>query len=53
MKTIKIICEHCNQVFEVRCTSEIPNDVKSLGCNWCPACEDEADEYYHEWYNFK
>ena len=36
---------------EVGRTSEIPNHVISMGCNWCPSCEDDADEYYEEWYN--
>jgi len=36
---------------EVTRTNEIPPNVVSLGCNWCPSCEDSADDYYHEWYN--
>lgn len=53
MKTIKIICDKCNKTFEVERTSEIPDDVISLGCNWCPACEVTADDYYDEWYNYE
>ena len=22
-----------------------------MGCNWCPKCEDTAEDYYEEWYN--
>lgn len=22
-----------------------------MGCNWCPCCEDRAEDYYEEWYN--
>lgn len=52
MSRIKITCEHCNRTFEVNRTSDIPDDVESLGCNWCPACESEAEEYWDEWYNY-
>lgn len=47
--TIKITC-NCELSHDVRRTNEIPKDVISLGCNWCPACEDTAQEPYEEWY---
>jgi hypothetical protein len=31
-------------------TNEIPKHVVSMGCNWCPDCEDRAEDYYEEWY---
>lgn len=49
--TIKITCETCNKTHEVSRTSEIPEHVVSMGCNWCPDCEDMAEDYYEEWYN--
>lgn len=48
--TIQLQCDHCHKVHEVKRTSEIPAWVVSLGCNWCPACEDEADDYWQEYY---
>ncbi len=53
MNTIKITCETCGKIHEVRRTNEIPNNVISLGCNWCPDCESKADAYYEEWYNYQ
>lgn len=49
--TIKIICACCGKTHEVKRTPEIPSNVISLGCNWCPECEDNAGDYYQEWYN--
>lgn len=48
---INIKCEGCGKVHEVARTSEIPDHVVSMGCNWCPDCEDTAEDYYEEWYN--
>jgi hypothetical protein len=50
MTTIKINCD-CGKVHEVTRTNEIPSNVISMGCNWCPICEDTAQDYYTEWYN--
>lgn len=51
MKTINITCDTCHLTIEVVRTSGIPDNVISMGCNWCPKCEDKADDYYREWYN--
>lgn len=51
MEKIKIQCETCGQVMTVNRTDEIPPETISLGCNWCPACEDDAEGPYEEWYN--
>lgn len=48
---INITCDGCKKTWEVERTSEIPDNVVSMGCNWCPACEDKATDYYEEWYN--
>lgn len=50
MNKINLYCEGCNTTIEVNRTSEIPDWVISLRCNWCPSCEDSADEYWEEWY---
>ena len=48
---INITCETCHRTHLVSRTKEIPDHVRSMGCNWCPACEDRAEAYYEEWYN--
>lgn len=48
---IKITCDTCGFVHDVARTNEIPFSVISMGCNWCPKCEDTAETYYEEWYN--
>lgn len=50
MATISIKCRFCNNSIEVTRTPEIPEDVTSLECNFCPRCEDEAHEDYVEGY---
>lgn len=52
MNTINITCD-CGVIHAVRRTSEIPEWVISMGCNWCPACDDYPTEDYEEWYNPK
>ncbi len=51
MATINITC-NCGVTTEVPRTNEIPSSAISMGCNWCPACENTAEEYYEEWYNY-
>jgi len=51
MEKINITCDTCHVTHEVNRTSEIPSNVVSLYCNWCPDCEDKATEYYEERYN--
>ena len=50
MNTIKMNCD-CGKVHEVQRDSDAPKNAVSMGCNWCPTCEDTADDYYNEWYN--
>ena len=47
---IKIKCNGCNKIHDVERTSDIPNDVIALSCNWCPECSDSATDYYTEQY---
>lgn len=49
MATITIKCD-CGKSYDVRRTSEIPDWVIGLGCNFCPVCEDNASGYWEEWY---
>lgn len=51
MVKIKITCEGCSKTHEVNRDNEAPKDAVSMGCNWCPDCEDSAEDYYEEWYN--
>jgi len=51
MENIKINCD-CGIVHDVRKDNSAPKNAISMGCNWCPECEDTAaEDYYHEWYN--
>ena len=50
---INIHCSICKRVFEVERTSDIPDNVDSLVCNWCPNCSGKANEDYREWYRYK
>jgi len=49
---IKITCETCGKVHEVKRDKEAPENAISMGCNWGPCCEDRAEDYYDEWYNY-
>ena len=51
MEKYNTTCDNCNHTHSVDRTSEIPKHVVSMGCNWCPKCEYDADDYYDEWYN--
>ena len=48
---INITCETCKKVYEVDRDHDAPKSAVSMGCNWCPKCEDLAEDYYNEWYN--
>ena len=50
MITIKMNCD-CRKVHEVMRDKDAPKNAISMGCNWCPDCEDTAQDYYTEWYN--
>jgi hypothetical protein len=52
MKKINITCDTCHITHSVNRTKEIPDNVISMGCNWCPNCEEKAQDYYEEWYNY-
>lgn len=47
---ITIKCTGCSREHDVSRTSELPYNVTSLVCNWCPICEDSATEDYMEEY---
>lgn len=50
METIKIHCQNCKAVHTIKRTLETPHNTDRMECNWCAACEDDAKDYYHEWY---
>lgn len=52
MSKIKINCDCCHKTNEVNRDKTAPVNAISMGCNWCPNCEDRADDYYNEWYNY-
>lgn len=48
---INIHCD-CGLTHEVDRDNDAPENAVSMGCNWCPSCMDDADDYYEEWYNY-
>ena len=48
MVKIKIKCNGCSKTHEVERTHEILDTTKSLSCNWCPMCDNNANEDYFE-----
>ena len=55
MSTIQMKCEghNCFKEHTVKRDNDAPENATSMGCNWCPSCEDEnAYGYWEEWYNF-
>ena len=49
--SISIYCTQCKEDHLVSRTEEIPEEVVSLKCNWCPGCdafEDYNEEYVYE-----
>jgi len=48
MVKIKMKCEGCLKIHEVNHTPELLDTTKSLTCNWCPSCEDNATADYFE-----
>jgi len=51
MERIKLTCETCHTVHDLQKTNELPAHVFFMRCNWCPNCEDQANDYYEEWWN--
>ena len=51
MSKIKLHCEGCQKVYDLEKTSEIPAHVFFMRCNWCPCCEDTAQDYWEEWWD--
>ncbi len=47
----KLICEASGCVHIMNRTSEIPDHINILRCNWCINCEDKAQDYYNEWWD--
>jgi len=51
MEMVKLTCQTCHTTHELRKTSELPEHVMFMKCNWCPLCEDRAEDYYNEWWD--
>jgi len=51
MERIQLTCENCHKVHDLQKTNELPKHVFFMKCNWCPNCEDEAKDYYEEWWD--
>lgn len=50
---IIVNCLHCKEIHRVWRTEEIPEEVTQLAVNFCPICEDEADDYMQEYYLYE
>lgn len=48
---INITCDTCHTIHSVDRDDQAPKNAVSMGCNWCPLCEEKAEDYYEEWYN--
>ena len=53
MKTIEVRCRGCKRVFNNFRLKDIPDNVDYIACNFCPECEDNANDYWKEWYVYK
>ena len=55
IKSKKIItkCLHCNSIFLLDKTPELPANVAEIEVNWCPNCQDDATEAYNETYIYE
>lgn len=51
MCRIKLTCQTCKHEYDIEKTPEIPANVFFMKCNWCPLCEDQAEDYYYEWWD--
>ena len=51
MERINLNCENCHTVYDFKKTNELPKHVFFMRCNWCPKCEDDANDYYKEWWD--
>lgn len=51
MSKIQLTCQTCQHVYDLNKTPELPAHVFFMKCNWCPLCEDQADDYWQEWWD--
>lgn len=51
MQQIRLYCEGCNTTYNLDKTSELPAHVFFIRSNFCPKCEDTAQDYYTEWWD--
>jgi len=42
--TTLFLCKNCGIIPEI----ELSDDCDLIVSNWCPECEDKADDYYEE-----
>ena len=50
MSVVDLTCETCMKSYEFE-PDTVPDQAIGGFCNWCPACEDKAEDYYEEkWY---
>lgn len=47
---MQIVCDCGNQQDAGTVGYEVPKDAVQMRCNFCPKCEDDAGDYYEEWF---
>lgn len=47
---IEIHCRQCKEISITKRSPDIPAKADYIACNWCPACEDRAKDYWKEWF---
>ncbi len=49
-REIEMRCRGCKKEYTVTRTLDIPENIDRLECNWCPDCEDQAQEDWTEYW---
>lgn len=49
IELIIIKCRVCKKEYVVN-RHNVPLNIDRLECNWCPDCEDKAEDYYEEYW---
>lgn len=56
MDKIPLICKTCGKAYmvyppDLHPEGYWPEGLQKFYCNWCPDCEDRAQDYYNEWWD--
>lgn len=45
-------CKNCGRLHKDVSVDYVPEGATSMSSNWCCYCEDDAKDYYNDWFNF-